>query len=173
MHDSTSRGCDYCLPSVSFQCSPLSHGDARGGERTNHHYTYTPVHPSPTSPDPPSTVALASMPGFSAIIGQSFESAEDPAYMQHHPAHPINQWFDRAGLSLDPALSGSASNAAGILSEFPSLDYNGCVSSFPGISCCGASLQVYRSISYRCRIARLWVCDNRDKFPRGPFDLQW
>ena len=108
---------------------PISQGDARSGGRINWNFTHAPSHTTFTSPDATSRSALASLPVFSAI-DQSFESAEDSMYTQQPPPHVIDLWFDRLGLSLDPAPSGNPSNSAGSLSRFPPRDGNDRVSSF-------------------------------------------
>ena len=138
IHNATYCDCDCCLPSGSLHSAPISHGDARSGERIKYHSTHTPIHTSYTSPDVDTTpsLALASLPVFSAA-DQSLQSMEDLVDIQP-PSHVIDYWFDRLGLSLDPTSSGprNPSVSVGFLCASPPLDGNNYVSSFSGTLCC-------------------------------------
>ena len=138
IHNTTYYDSDHCLPSGSLHSAPISHGDARGGERVNYRYTHTPFHTSYTSPDvdigTASRLTLASVPVFSAI-DQSFESMVDKVDIQPAP-HVIDYWFDRLGLSLDPISSRNLSNSIGRLCPSPPLDGNEYVGTFLGVPYC-------------------------------------
>ena len=138
IHNITYCGIDCCLPQISLHSAPISHSDARSGERINCHSTHTQFHTSYTSADVDTTssVAFESVPVFSAA-DKSFESMEDLVDIQP-PPHVIDYWFDRLGLSLDPTSSepGNPSDPVGFLCAFPPLDGNHYVSSFLGTLCC-------------------------------------
>ena len=131
IHNTTSRDCDYCLPSGSVHSAPISHSDAGREGKINWNCTYPPSPTSFTSPDATSSSAHASLPDFSSI-DQSLESVEHSIYTLQPPPHVIDFWFDRLGLSLDPTSWG---NPAGSLSRLPPFDGNDCVSSFMIILC--------------------------------------
>ena len=138
IHNTTYYHSDCCLPPGILHSGPISHDDARSGERINYHPTRTPFRTSYTSTDVDATpsLALASGPVFSAA-DQSLESMEDLVDIQP-PPHVIDYWFDRLGLSLDPTSSesGNPSHPVGFLRAFPPLDGNDYVSSFSGTLCC-------------------------------------
>ena len=138
IHNTMYYHSDCCLPSGILHSAPISHCNARSGERINYHSTHTPFHACCTSPDIGTTpsLALASVPVFSAA-DQSLQAIEDLVDIQP-PPHVVDYWFDRLGLSLDPtsSWSGNPSDSVGFLCAFPPLDGNHYVSSFLGTLCC-------------------------------------
>ena len=147
---------DCCLSSGSLHSAPVSHGDASSGERTDYHSTHTPTHTSYTSPDVDTTpsLALASVPVFSAA-DQSLQSLsmEDLVDIQP-PPHVIDYWFELLGLSLDPTSSesGNPSDSVGFLCPFPPLDGNEYVSSLLVTLCVR-----WRSDSFLCCLSSFVV----------------
>ena len=138
IHNATYCDCDCHLPSESLHSAPISHGNARSGERINYHSTHTPFHSSYTSSDVGTTpsLALASVPASSAA-DQSLQSMDDLVDIQP-PPHVVDYFFDLLGLSLDPtsSWSGNPSDSVGFLYPFPLIDGNDYVSSFSGTLCC-------------------------------------
>ena len=119
IHDTTSRDCDFCLPSIDLHPAPILDGAADSEERIKYHYTtgYADF----TSTD----TALSSPPAQGPVRptpDQPVQTTENSMNIQQPLDHVIDCWFDWPGLSLDLPSSENSSNPTNFSSQFPLFD---------------------------------------------------
>jgi len=94
--------CDCHTNSTRLPSAPILHAGARIGERTDCQCSHTAGHTSSLSTDITSSLLSARQPAI-AVTNEPFEILGDPVDIQQPPPHVVDYWFERLGLSLDPA----------------------------------------------------------------------
>jgi len=113
--------CDCHMNSTRLPSAPILHADARIGERTDCQYSYTADNAGSLSTDIRSSLLFARQPVI-AVTNEPFEILGDPVDIQQPPPHVVDYWFERLGLSLDPAPPENLWNARSPSFQFPLFD---------------------------------------------------
>ena len=121
IHNVISGDYDCFLFSKGFHSDSIVYGDGESRGKIGCHSNYTIGYTDLTSGHPVPNSPSAGRP-VPYTIDQSFETAEHQINTQQPPSHMIDYWFDRLGLSLDPASLENPLNPTNVLTQWPPVD---------------------------------------------------